>query len=107
MSMFHDIEWRKQGNRENCIASSFNVADYARKFAQGIGRFSGLDQKRSGTEITCTKPDGAWDDVAEIMMLNCSESGLPVFRGSSAFERAELKSKGKGRSTCRWQRRNH
>ena len=32
-------------------------------------------------------------------MLNYGESGHPVFRGSTAFERADLKSKGKGRST--------
>ena len=29
-------------------------------------------------------------------MLHFGESGHPVFRGSSAFERADLKSKGKG-----------
>ena len=29
-------------------------------------------------------------------MLNFSESGHPVFRGSSALERGDLKSKGKG-----------
>ena len=32
-------------------------------------------------------------------MINFSESGHPVLRGSSAFERGDLKSKGKGRST--------
>ena len=30
------------------------------------------------------------------MMLNFAESGHPVFRASSALERGELKSKGKG-----------
>ena len=30
-------------------------------------------------------------------MLNFSESGHPVFRGSSALERGDLKSKGKGK----------
>ena len=30
-------------------------------------------------------------------MINFSESGHPVFRGSSALERADLKSKGKGK----------
>ena len=33
------------------------------------------------------------------MKINFCESGHPVFRGSSAFEREELKSKGEGRST--------
>ena len=32
-------------------------------------------------------------------MLNFAESGHPVFRGSSAWERGELKSKGKGVKT--------
>ena len=31
------------------------------------------------------------------MMIDFSESGHPVFRGFSAFERGDLKSKGKGK----------
>ena len=37
------------------------------------------------------------DRVAEDMMLNFSESGHPVFRGSSALERGSLRSKGGGK----------
>ena len=33
------------------------------------------------------KPNGEWDDVAEHMLLNFSESGHPVFRGPNALER--------------------
>ena len=40
-----------------------------------------------------------WDEAAEGMMLNFAESGHPVFRASSALERGELKSKGKGVKT--------
>ena len=43
------------------------------------------------------------------MMLNFGESGHSVFRGSSAFERADLKCKGGGQlivCTFQWQRRN-
>ena len=61
-----------------------------------IGRFLGLDQKRSGTEHI-HKPNGKWDRVAEDMMLNFSESGHSIFRASSALERGDLKSKGKGK----------
>ena len=42
------------------------------------------------------KPNGKWDRVAEDMMLNFSESGHTAFRASSALERGDLKSKGKG-----------
>ena len=40
-----------------------------------------------------------WDKTAEGIMLNFAESGHPVFRASSALERGELKSKGKGVKT--------
>ena len=39
------------------------------------------------------------DKTAENMMLNFAESGHLVFRASSALERGELKSKGKGVKT--------
>ena len=43
------------------------------------------------------KPNGKWDRLVEDMtMLNFSEGGHPVFGGSSALERGDLKSKGKG-----------
>ena len=45
----------REGNRETCVANSLMVADYARKFAQGtLVVFLGLDQKRSGRELTYT-----------------------------------------------------
>ena len=43
------------------------------------------------------KPNGEWDDVAEHMLLNFSESGDPVFRGTSALERRTLRSKEGGK----------
>ena len=33
------------------------------------------------------KPNAEWDHADEDMMINFSESGNPVFRGSSGFER--------------------
>ena len=52
------------------------------------------------------KPTGEWDDVAVIMMINFSESGHPVFRGSGAFERGHMKSKEKGRSSIHFNGRD-
>ena len=43
--------------------------------------------------------NGEWDNVAEIMMLNFSESGHTVFRGPSALERGNSKNKGEGKLT--------
>ena len=61
-----------------------------------IGRFLGPDGKLSGQDLIHTNRTGEWDTVAEIMMINFCESGHPVFRGSSALERGDLKSKGEG-----------
>ena len=45
---------------------------------EDIGRFQSLDRRRNG------------------MLLNFAERGHPIFRATSALERGELKSKGKG-----------
>ena len=45
------------------------------------------------------KPDGQWDEVAENKMINFAESGHAKFRASSALERGELTSNGKGMKT--------
>ena len=60
---------------------------------QVICRFLGQDRKRR-SETKCY----GTPTVAEIMMINFCESGHPVFRGSSALERGDLKSHGKGTS---------
>ena len=66
------------------------------KFAQGHWSFLrlGTEKKWYGTHVH--KPNGERDDVADIMMINFCDSGHPVFQGSSAFERGDLKSLGKG-----------
>ena len=42
------------------------------------------------------KPDGSWDRTADKMLLNFAGSGHPVFRGTSALERGEIRSKVRG-----------
>ena len=95
MSMYNDIVWRQEGNDEICLANCQNVADYAKRFAYGHWSFLGVGSERKWYGNTY-KPNGKWDWVAEDMMLNFSESGHSAFRASSAFERGDLKSKGKG-----------
>ena len=99
MSIYNDIVWREKGKRETCVANSVIVADCARKFAEGHWSFlgPGSENKWYGTHVY--KPNGKWVDVADILMINFSESGHPAFRGSSAFERRDLKSNGKGGKT--------
>ena len=93
------LNGEKKGNREKlyceflyCCRSCSKTR--ARTF---VVPWPGSEKKCHGTHVY--KPNGEWDEVAEIVMKNFSESGHPDFRGSSAFDRGDLKSKGKGRST--------
>ena len=42
-------------------------------------------------------PQGAWDNIAEQMLLEFAESGHPVFRATTPLCRGQLKSKGRGK----------
>ena len=53
-------------------------------------RGPGSEKKWYGT-YDC-KPDGSWDRTAEKMLLNFAGPNYPIFRGTSALERRELRS---------------
>ena len=42
-------------------------------------------------------PQGAWDNIAERMLLEFAESGHPIFRATTPLSRSILKSKGRGK----------
>ena len=100
MSMYNDMVWRTQGNHENCLANSMNVAAYAKKFPlrTDVGHFwdFGYEKKWYGTHVS--KSNGEWNKTAEVMMLNFAEIGHPVFRATSALERKIKKVKSVERS---------
>ena len=64
----------------------------------GIGQWSLIGP---GSEIKWypseNSPQGAWDHVAEEMLLKFAESGHPIFRATTPVSRGQLKSKGRGR----------
>ena len=89
----------RKRNKERCEYNSQTFANYTRKFPRGHWSFLG-----PGSEETCygtypDKPDGSWDQIEEKMMANFSGSGHPIFRASSAFERGEIRSKGRGKKS--------
>ena len=85
MAMIHDIAWGENGNTEKCVQNSIKVSKYARRFPWIFGS----EKKRY--EICSNKPDGNWDRTAETMILKLNtESGHPIFRASSAFERVDF-----------------
>ena len=78
MSMFNDIVWDAEGNKDRCEYNLQTVAKYAREFPRGHWSFleRGSEEKWYGT---CThKPDGSWDRMAG---------------ASSPFARGELRRK--------------
>ena len=96
MSMFNDISCDRKGNKEECLANARVVTVLAKKF--GIGQWSffgpGSEKKWYSSE---NSPQGAWDDIAEHMLLECAESGHPTFRATTPLSRGILKSKGHGK----------
>ena len=64
----------------------------------GVGQWSfigpGSEKKWYSAE---NSPQGAWDDIAEQMLLEFAESGHPTFRSTTPLSRGILKSKGRGK----------
>ena len=93
MSMFNDISCDRKGNKDECLANAGVVKVFARKF--GVGQWSfigpGSENKWYSAE---NSPQGAWDNIAEEMLLEFAESGHPSFRATTPLSRGQLKSKG-------------
>ena len=96
MSMFNDISCDRKGNKDECLANAGVVKVLARKF--GVGQWSfigpGSEKKWYSAE---NSPQGAWDDIAEEMLLEFAESGHSTFRATTPLSRGQLKSKGRGK----------
>ena len=96
MSMFNDISCDRKGNKDECLANAGVVKVFARKF--GVGQWSfigpGSEKKWYSAE---NSPQGAWDNIAEEMLLEFAESGHPTFRATTPLSRGILKSKGRGK----------
>ena len=96
VSMFNDISCDRKGNKEECLANARVVKVLAKKF--GIGQWSfigpGSEKKWYSSE---NGPQGAWDHIAEEMLLEFAESGHPTFRATTPLSRGQLKSKGRGK----------
>ena len=96
MSMFNDISCDRKGNKEECVANAGVVKVLARRF--GVGQWSfigpGSEKKWYSSE---NSPQGAWDHIAEEMLLEFAESGYPAFRATTPLSRCILKSNGRGK----------
>ena len=96
MSMFNDISCDRKSNKDECLANAGVVKVLARRF--GIGQWSFIGP---GSEKKCysseNSPQGAWDSIAEQMLLEFAESGHPTFRATTPLSRGQLNSKRRGK----------
>ena len=96
MSMFNDISWGSQDNKQDCELSANLVSSCARRFSPGRWSFFGPGSEKKWCSTHESKPQGEWDRVAERMMIKFVESRHPVFRSTSPLSRGVLQSKGGG-----------
>ena len=93
---FNDISCDRYDNKDECLKNAEFVKTFAKRF--GIGQWSfigpGSEKKWCPSE---NSPQGAWDHVAEDMLLRFAESGHPIFRSTTPLSRGKLKGKGKGK----------
>ena len=96
MSMFNDISCDRKDNKNECLKNASFVKTFAGRF--GLGQWSfigpGSEKKWYPSE---NSPQGAWDHIAEEMLLQFAESGHPIFRATTPLSRGQLKSKGRGK----------
>ena len=96
ISMFNDIFCDRYDNKDECLKNAEFVKTFAKRF--GIGQWSfigpGSEKKWYSSE---NSPQGAWDNIAEQMLLEFAERGHPIFRATTPLSRGKLKSKGKGK----------
>ena len=96
MSMFNDITCGRKDNKDECLINADYVKVFARRF--GIGQWSfigpGSEKKWYSSE---NSPQGAWDNIAEQMLLEFAESGHHIFRATTPLSRCILTGKGRGK----------
>ena len=98
MSMFNDIIWGIEDNEKECIANSTLVSLIARRFPARRWSFLGPGSETKWYSTYNERPRGEWNRVAELMMIQFSESRHPVFRATSP----EVCSKAKEVENCRY-----
>ena len=96
MSMFNDIFCDRYDNKDECLKNAESVKVLARRFGSGQWSFIGPGSEKKWYSSE-NSPQGAWDNIAEEMLLEFAASGHPIFRATTPVSRGALKSKGRGK----------
>ena len=97
MSMFNDIFCERKGNKEECLAYVGVVKVLARNFGVEQWSFIGPGSEKKWYSGEENSPQGIWDHIADMMLLEFAESGHLIFRATTPLSRCYLKSKGHGK----------
>ena len=97
MSMFNDISCDRKGNKEECLANARVVKVLAKRFGIGKWSFFGPGSEKKWCSAEENSPQGAWDHIADEMLLEFADSGHSIFRATTPLSRSKLKSKGHGK----------
>ena len=82
--------------KDECFKNANYVKIFAGRF--GIGQWSFIRPSSEKIWYSCENcPQGAWDNIAEQMLLEFAESAHPIFRATTPLSRGILKSKGRGK----------
>ena len=94
MSMLNDISCDGKGNKEECLANARVVKVLARRFGVGQWSFIGPVSEKKWYSAE-NSPQGAWNHIADEMLLEFAESGHPTFRAMTSLSRGKSKGHGK------------
>ena len=97
MSMFNDISCDRKGNKEECLANARVVKVLAKKFGIGQWSFIGPGSEKKWFSGEENSSQGAWDHIADEMLLEFAKSGHPIFRATTPLSWSILKSKKHGK----------
>ena len=78
MSMFNDIFCDRYDNIDECLRNANIVKTFAGRFGIGQWSFIGPGSEKKWY-LSENSPQGAWDHIAEEMLLEFAESGHPIF----------------------------
>ena len=87
MSMFNDISCDGKGNKVECLANARVVKVLAKRFGIGQWSFIGPGSEKKWYSTEENSPQGAWDHIADEMLLEFAESGHPTFRATTPLSR--------------------
>ena len=79
------------------MANAGVVKVLAKKFGIGQWSFIGPGSEKKWYSAEENSPQGAWDHIADEMLLEFAESGHPIFRATTPLSRGKLKSRGHGK----------